>query len=636
MLSRERLLIVAKLIGWVVVAVILADHVLRISSLAGNRLQSLLFFGLTKGFCYVDMFKGEPAILAGLLVIVGCAAFFLKKSLPVILRAYLIVIVLLVFICEGIVIFFAAGMEKAAFTSLAAMAVTLTLIRPDPSENTNIRSPTLLGVTIVAVLLSVYFSFKILNTEPAGYKLSALLTRLWGTADEVPGWRMSFYFGLLAIGAGWAGILFSRNSTLPWHRLGLTTAVGLAGFGVGALLSRESSFWITAICVVPVAALVGTVISTRGQKVLFDLRTLPGGNVLGMTWLVFFCFVLIAHTFTFRVFGSDASGGSPFLQRLGTMPETFRLTTDPDDKLLAFVWRGESQIAVAPIQTPWATQPINANMIADESDNFRIAGIPEDLLCPEWSSHCFSTVIPNRSKYPSSRNVIVEVDLEKRETVSVHKIEDLCWVNRLSARTDKATIVIGCENVPELIEYDPVARKVLHRQNHEEMGDLHDVVFLPENPSLLYGVPLWYGDDLIALDLNRRLLNNKLRIGPGNYQMVLDEKRNRVFISNFYSSRVTVVDIENWKQLPSLPTGFGSRALAVDMGFRLLLASGMYDGRLWLYDLDSLEPIGSVQTGGHVKDIVTIEGERRAYFVSRTGFFSLDYGKWVDSMRKTQ
>ena len=108
-------------------------------------------------------------------------------------------------------------------------------------------------------------------------------------------------------------------------------------------------------------------------------------------------------------------------------------------------------------------------------------------------------------------------------------------------------------------------------------------------------------------------------VGGSQVDLLYDESTDRLFASSWYGSRVRVIDGTSLRTVSTLPTGFGTRALAADLQRRLLLVSTVYGGSVRVFDLDSLELVASLPVGGHVKDIAVLQSRGEALFWSQCG-----------------
>lgn len=358
--------------------------------------------------------------------------------------------------------------------------------------------------------------------------------------------------------------------------------------------------------------------------------------------------LLIGHTYAARVFRCGPASTMPGLERVANPAEVFRVTLSRDAQVAALTLRTDSRLAwLAVWPEPGPLQPIDPGPAGwPEGDPLAspgtLAGVPEELVYAPAHDLFFATVTPepglagsptrvpfDAGPYPTDTvtNLILVIAGDGSRVVEALEAPGLCWINTLRWAEDEDLLYVGCEDRPGVHRYDPAARAFRDGTHARPIGDVQKIALHPERRTL-YTVSLWKTPNLTELSREDLTVTRQVVLGGSHYDVVADGASGRVFASSFYGSRVHVVDGEDLGRQPSIPAGFGTRALALSTDPHLLLASSVYDGTLRICEPSSGRTLATLPVGGHIKDIAIDEARSRAYFWSQCGLFRLDLSGW--------
>ena len=427
--------------------------------------------------------------------------------------------------------------------------------------------------------------------------------------------------------------------------------------------SLDGPLW-TPLLVVPcgllLAAALWTGLRYAGGR-LGSGVSLAGIGRLPLRLVVPFLLALlcIGHAYAARIFRCPDSATTPYgLTRIASLPEVFRVTLFARRSKLALSIRAQRRLGwIRVLPTAGAVQttqpgPANLDRRSVQKDAGQrpqhLAGVPEDFVhAPSLDRFFVSLTAQDQRlvradlsvKYHGSlargtgrdneiNNMIVTVAGDATRVLDVIGVPGLCWLNCMRWNDAERLLYLGCEDRPGLFRYDPTGRVFKDGTIRTSIGDVQDIAF-DARARRLYTVSLWKTANLTELDWQTLEIRRQLTIGGSHYDVVHDANTQRVFASAWYGSRVRIVDAKTFEAAGTIPTGLGTRALAVASRQRLLLASSIYDGRLRICNPGNGAILASLPVGGHVKDIAIDEQRGLAYFWSQCGLFRLDLGRWA-------
>lgn len=333
----------------------------------------------------------------------------------------------------------------------------------------------------------------------------------------------------------------------------------------------------------------------------------------------------LAHA---EVFGAwacpdPAAQNTAGLHRLGDAAKTFRAVRAPGGELL-LVHRRDGFI------TRWAdtgTTVLDPGVASGPAGvaGPRFSGAPEELVAAPELGRWFGTLDahgPLRARL-GPEGAIWSAPFGGAVD-QVHAIPG-CWTNALAWDAPRQRLLITCENAAEVLVWDAAGQRVTERI---ELPGVGDVVDLRWDGEAFWAASLWFSPWITRLGAETLQPVDRRFVGGGAYRV--EPAGDRQLVTRFYGSRVAVVGPGGRR---ALRTGLGTRALAVDPGRRLVLASSQFDGRLRVFDLDSGESLLSLPVGGDVKDIAYDPVRGLASFAGLCGLFEWDADRFARSRR---
>ena len=464
---------------------------------------------------------------------------------------------------------------------------------------------------------------------------------------------LSTYAGALAVLIALAGILViwpPHGRAQRLVRLSLAATAGIAcALILDWLFSLDSPLW-TAVLVIPAGVLLARLVS--------GIRAAASGG-----WAMRLCcymvtpftlaLLLIGHTYAARVFRCPDSSTVPHLSRISNLSEVFRISLFKDGSRLALSARSARRLAwqevlPAPKGIRY-TDPGPARSRRRESRGLDLDGVPEDFVHAPALGRFFVSLtahgLPSRRVEMNARllqgasrpedinNLLLTVSGDAGRVEEVVGVPGLCWINCMRWNDPERLLYLGCEDRPGLYRYDPQQRRFKDAILDASIGDVQDIAFDRQNRRL-YAVSLWKTPRMTELDGETLAIRRQVTIGGSHYDVVHDSRSGHIFASAWYGSRVRVVSTGTLQVVARIPTGLGTRALAVAQRQRLLLVSSIYDGRLRICDPSSGQVRASLPVGGHVKDIAVDQERGLAYFWSQCGLYRLDLTRWAKNRPK--
>ncbi|MCO4773174.1 MAG: hypothetical protein KDA24_24280, partial [Deltaproteobacteria bacterium] len=412
--------------------------------------------------------------------------------------------------------------------------------------------------------------------------------------------------------------------------VGLSIVPGILAAVVLRSLFETHGPWWTALLVVPFALLLVELLAPA--LVLFQ----PERALLPSTWprrvllAAVFGVTLVAHSYAARILACPTEGELPFLRKVASTTEIFRIAPGADGRLALSGREGRAVRWLDPSTGElgtFAAGPVAAPLPPDVPPDGSMAGNPEELVWSEADQAWWATIVPADpfAYMPAGtppglevHNVLVKIDPEEG-AVAAQGFPGMCWINTLHAQPDG--LWIGCEDRAGVVRVADGA--VVQQFGPPEMGDVQDIAFAP-NGERLWTISLWLKPNLTEIRRDDFSIAAQASIGGTHYHLAHDPETNRLFATSWYGSRLRVVSAGALRREGSLPLGFGGRAVELDVRRRLLLVSSTYDGLLRVCDPDALKVRAALPVGGHVKSIALDEDLGRAWFWSQCGVYELD------------
>ncbi|MEE2828844.1 MAG: hypothetical protein VX498_06630, partial [Myxococcota bacterium] len=210
-----------------------------------------------------------------------------------------------------------------------------------------------------------------------------------------------------------------------------------------------------------------------------------------------------------------------------------------------------------------------------------------------------------------------------RQVEEVRGLPNLCWIGSMLWSEERNRLYIGCEFEPVIQRFDSEAAHFDGDTAAPEIGDVAAMV-LDEEGGRLFTTSFWNAQVVAEIDPDSMELRQSRHVGGANVDLAFDPVSQRLFVTGYYDSRVRVLRAEGLTRERSIPTGFGTRAVAVDSSRDLLLASSVYDGLLRVCRASDGATVEHLAVGGHVKDIAIDSQRGLAWFWSQCGLFRLD------------
>jgi hypothetical protein len=550
-----------------------------------------------------------------------------------------------------LVLSLATLMERALAAGLLAgiaAAALLGLLRAGDEAPRPLPRWPITGAIVAAGGVASYYVYALFMTYGEGY---ALLR--WAGArvrddgvDPLAGYCLTV--GLLLGGLVVAVLASPGGRSSRGLRLAAAWAAGTAvALITHRLVAQPTPLWPTPLVIgagVSLLALAWAPLLPRSGVNPLDPQTLP--RLLLLPTLL--APLLIGHTYAARIFRCGPVASMPGLERVASPGEVFRVTLGAGGTRAALTLRTDSRLGwltVWPEAGPLeATDPGPAGHLTGDprAGAGILAGVPEELVYAPSLDRYFATITPegelagqptpvpfDAGPYPTDAvtNLILVIAGDGSRVIEALEAPGLCWVNTLRWAEDEGLLYVGCEDRPGVHRYDPRAGAFRDGTHASPIGDVQKIALHPQG-STLYTVSLWKTPNLTELSRDDLAVTRQLALGGSHYDVVADGVSGRVFASAFYGSRIRVVDGVDFRRQPSIPAGFGTRALALSADPHLLLASSVYDGTLRVCDPTSGETLATLPVGGHIKDIAIDQERDRAYFWSQCGLFSLDLSGW--------
>ncbi len=355
--------------------------------------------------------------------------------------------------------------------------------------------------------------------------------------------------------------------------------------------------------------------------------------------------LLLGQSYATRILVCPSPEAVPGLSRVAILPEVFRIALNTDASVAVLSSRGAGALLSLPLQPAVGAlrtvEPGQGAGTLQGAGEAELLGYPEELVHLDAGDGFVGAMMPkpdldrvpgflNRfpisSACPSTQtgSVLFRVDERAEEIVDAWRLDDLCWASSLRWDPIRHRILLGWEYRSGFHTLDARGRQAT---SHLEPG-LGDVIGFALDPDpaadRFFTASLWSGRFVHEIGATDLQLRRRVAVGGASYDIAYDARRDRLYVSSFYASRVRIIDAGSFEVIGTIPTGFGARALQIVPDLDLLLISSMYDGVVRLWDLERNELRAALPVGGHVKDFAVDEQRQLVYFWSQCGLMRLD------------
>ncbi len=505
---------------------------------------------------------------------------------------------------EAVAVAVACLMERGLALGVAA-GVALWAWRRGTDRVERRPAAVLLALATISGAAALYTVYAMFMSRGEGYPLLQRLgdgLRRGGTS----------YFALWACAVAALGAL---AAAVPGRGARSLIPAALVAAAVGAIGSPAASVLVGPAAVALVAGLVPGLAAVRGP--------LRGPALGGVACVV--AGLLLGHTYAARVLAcpGPADGGVRLLSRPG---EIFRLARGAGD-VLALSLRADQRVGILQPsgEVGWGADPA--------------PGIPEELVYAPSRDTFYASFVPFHPEDfgdgpTAPNNVLVSLSGDGRRLLDAAAVPDLCWINTLHWSDPEGLLYIGCEDRPGLHRWSP-ERGLRDANLDPRIGDVQDIAFAADG-SVAWTISLWFSRSLTELRRDDLAIVRQVPLGGSNYHLASDPSAARLYASSYYGGRVRVLDARSLRRVASLPAGFGTREVVVEPSRHLLLASSTYSGRLSIWSTEgegAPRSLGSVQVGGHVKDIALDPARGLGWTWSQCGLLELDLDRLAAGAR---
>lgn len=538
-------------------------------------------------------------------------------------------------------------MERALGAGLLVAGGTAALLgglAPEPGR----RPVRLLGAgLVVAGIAGLGATFRyvylLLQAEPS-YRLLAQLGERFRADGADP-------FGILLVAQGAivlvvGAVLWVRSPRARRlaPRLALSWVVGVAGFGLARVAFDDPSPLGPSLATLVAAVLAAALLVPEARV---RREPLPRCWSVGIAGILpaLLAALLLAQAYGARVFTCPPDGGP--VERIATTSPVFRVAlTESGDTALLAARRADHLLRMDLHPTPSEPRPIDTGDLPGPPEwptqPFQLLGHPEELVWVPGTREFIGTMVtPFHYRHPDLEpagacadplefgTLLFRVGEDAQRVEQVFTLPDSCWIGAVAWEPESSRLLLGWEYDAGIHSLDPATmdvRRVAWPMS-SGMGDVAAMeVATIGGQTRLFTVSLWGRSGLTELHPQTLEPLRSVGLGGVNYDLAVDPKRGRIYVSSYYASRVQIVDAATFAVLGTIPTGLGTRALAVDTERDLLLISSVYDGELRVWDLAADALLARHRVGGHVKDIALDQGRGLAYAWSQCGVLRVDLG----------
>jgi hypothetical protein len=618
------------------------DLFLRVDLPGAATAAHLAFRGLTGPLRWLHVHTEQPLRAA---LIVWLLLLPLTRRRPRLLVAWLGVSSVALACAQLVAIAIAILMERATAVGVVVAVITARTAGGGRghAERTDLRQMVGPGLTAGVCLVLIFALYDTRTDYAMPLALGGVLRG---------GGSLGWVFGVAAGVVASAGVfVVAKRAPARLLRLSAAVAAGFAAAVASRMLPGGDSgpMWPIAVSVP-----AGLTLALSAASVV---PPLSGGRwARPATWIralvpaVPVAVLLFGQAYATRLFVCPPP--APGLERIAVLPEVFRIALNEDASVAMLSVRGSAKLVTLRLQpnvgTPVVVDPGPAAGPLDTSGAGRLIGRPEDLVHVPSTGGWISGLVPEgyardadsvESRFVSGGgcdavgdfgSLMVDTAVDGGRVEGAWTLPDLCWVSTTEWDGVDQRLLMGWEYRSGMHRLDPTTGESESHPLGDEVGDI--IAFAPDpDPAAgrLFTVSLWTSRWLCELDRSTLAVRRRVPVGGTNYDVVLDEERDALFVSSFYGGRVRTVDAATMERTPSLPTAFGTRALAVLPTLDLLVASSTYDGALRFWDLASRELVGTITVGGHVKSLAIDDARGLVYFWSQCGLFRLDVGASV-------
>ncbi len=148
-------------------------------------------------------------------------------------------------------------------------------------------------------------------------------------------------------------------------------------------------------------------------------------------------------------------------------------------------------------------------------------------------------------------------------------------------------------------------------------GGIFPKVLLAHPDGTRVFVSNWVSGNVVVIDPRTRKIASTIVTGGIPRGLALSPDGKRLFVADFDRGRIHVVDLAKGTVVKSFGSGVAMRHLAVDAGAKRLYASDMGTQSVFAFDLDTYALLGEVKIGGNINTIKLSPDAKRLYVSSR-------------------
>lgn len=226
-------------------------------------------------------------------------------------------------------------------------------------------------------------------------------------------------------------------------------------------------------------------------------------------------------------------------------------------------------------------------------------------------------------------SVLIGVDAARGTRRAGPVVTDGCYVASWAPLPGGEALLLGCEYSPEFLVFRTADGAVIDRFTVPSAGSFEEIV-LSADGATAYTVPLWFGAQLTAIDVEARRAESSLFLGDFNWGAT--SIGDILFVTRFQEGRLQSVDMARGSVLDAVHVGYGARPTTVRPGGGWVMAAATYSGRLTAVRVDDQGRFGesrSLPVGGLVRSLAASQDGSTLYFAGRCGVRALDLDAWL-------
>lgn len=222
------------------------------------------------------------------------------------------------------------------------------------------------------------------------------------------------------------------------------------------------------------------------------------------------------------------------------------------------------------------------------------------------------------------REFVLAVDPANTSEVSKIPVEDCRNVYELFVDPSDGRIVVLCEVSHSLTALDartyaPLGSVVVPGR------DSYDVAFDPERRRLF--VTDYWSPDVSVVDLDTFALTDTIRVGWSSMGAVV--YRDRLYVARPLAAQVVEIDLSTLRVTRRMSAGYGARDLEIDARRGLLYVGNYFAGTLDALDLSTGERAGRAFVGRLLRGLMLDTARDRLYLATGCGAKIIEPARWL-------